>query len=52
MQQNGEPDWQMLSWFYDRHDYQHGRTWKVVGEQGGEGEGEGSVSTTVLTDED
>jgi len=38
VQQNGEPDWQMLSWFYDRHDYQHVGTWEMAGGRGKEKE--------------
>jgi hypothetical protein len=34
VQQNGEPDWQMLSWLCDRHDYQHVGTWKMVRRRG------------------
>jgi hypothetical protein len=31
-QQNGDPDEQMLSWFYERYDYQHAGSRKMAGE--------------------
>jgi hypothetical protein len=36
LQQNGDPDEQMLSWFYDRHNYQHFGTWKMARRKGKE----------------
>ena len=34
LQQNGEPDEQMLIWFYDRHDQSDVRTCKMVRRRG------------------